>query len=138
MAKLNVSGLEETIKWMEQMDELTGEMADEMLMAGAEKVREAWQTAATLHNHRVTDDMYNSIGYGRKPQNIDHVKTIEIYPRGKDRKGVRNMEKAAILNHGARSNPGSRWVEEAEEESEETATPAMLSVFEEWMRKWGA
>lgn len=138
MARFDVSGIDEAIRWMEQMGEETGDMADAMLLAGAEKVREAWQNSATLHNHRLTNDMFESIGYARKPKSVEGVKTIDIYPRGKDRKGVRNEEKAFILHYGARSNPGSLWVDDADEQSGQTVVPAMLRVFEEWLRKWGA
>lgn len=138
MARFDVSGLDEVTRWMEQMDEMTGEMADEMLLVGAEKAREAWQEAATLHNHRVTDDMFESIGYAREPKTVEGIRTIDIYPQGKDRKGVRNAEKAAILHYGCRSNPGSRWIDDADDRSEETVVPAMVRVFEEYMRNWGA
>lgn len=137
MARFDVSGLDEAIRWMEQMGEETGELADRMLLAGAEKVREAWREAVTLHKHKVTNEMFESIGYARKPKTIDGVKTIDIYPQGKDSKGVRNAEKAFILHYGARSNPGSRWIDDADARSEETVVPEMLKIFDQQMRAWG-
>lgn len=137
MARFDTSGLDEAVKWMDHMGELTGEMADAMLIAGAKAVREAWRESAERHRHRNTGDLIASIGYARKPKTVENVRTIDIYPQGKDRKGVRNAEKAFILHYGRQLNDGSRtgslWVDDADRTSERTVTPAMLEVFDEYM-----
>lgn len=138
MARFDTSGLDEVVRYLEQMEATTGELADSMLLAGAAAVREAWMEAATLHKHRLTDDMYTSIGYARTPKTIVGLRQIDIYPQGKDRKGVRNAEKAFILHYGGRSNPGSRWIDTADSISGRTAVPAMINVYDEYMRNIGA
>lgn len=137
MARFDVSGLDEAVKWMERMGELTGDMADAMLKAGAKEVREAWRESAERHRHRDTGAMIESIGYARSPKTVDGVRTLDIYPRGKDHKGVRNAEKAFILHYGRNLNNGKRnasyWVDDADRTSDRTVVPAMLEVFDKYL-----
>ena len=138
MARFDTSGLDDVVRYLERMDMTTGELADRMLLAGAAEVREAWQEAATLHKHRLTDQMYHSINYARTPKTVEGVRMIDIYPQGKDDKGVRNAEKAFITHYGTSTRPGSRWIDDADEISGRTVVPAMLRVYEDYMRDIGA
>lgn len=135
MARFDTSGLDEAVRYLERLGESTGQLADEMLLAGAREAQLAWVEAAERHRHRKTGDMIESIGYGRKPKTVDGVRTIDIYPRGKDRKGVKNAEKAFILHYGKTLNRGgnnaSHWVDDADRTSDRTVVPAMLEVFDE-------
>lgn len=114
MARFDVSGLDGIIKQMQALGQDTGPVADRMLMAGAEVVKQAWRRSAQEHQHRDTGDMIDAIGYPRAPRDIDGVRAIDIYPQGKDRKGVRNAEKAFILHYGTKKLRGSRWVDDAD------------------------
>jgi hypothetical protein len=114
MAQFDTTGLDKLIADINAAGEGAGEIADTILMAMAEEVKEAWRTAATEAGHKATGDMIESIGYARKPKVIDNVKTIDIYPQGKDRKGVRNAEKAFILHYGTSSIDGSFFVDRAD------------------------
>ena len=49
---------------------------------------------------------------------------------GKDKHGVRNVEKAFILHYGRSNMKGDRFVDEAERIAEENAIPAMQEVWE--------
>lgn len=137
MARFNTSGLDDVIREMTSMGMESGEVADEMLMVGAEQVKEAWKTAARMNNHIDTGDMFNSIGYARKTKIIGDVRSIDIYPQGKDRKGVRNAEKAFILHYGTSRHPGSHWVDDADTISEQTAIPAMVEVWDKFIKAKG-
>ena len=133
MARFDTTGLNEVLREMQRMGLMTGEVAEAMIKTGAEYVKLAWQQAADECDHRVTGDMINSIGYPRQPQNIGDGLAIDIYPQGKDHKGVRNAEKAFILHYGSSKLKGSRWVDRADEISEQTAIPAMENVFYEYV-----
>lgn len=133
MARFDMSGLQPVIDEMRRLGEESGPVAEAMIMAGAERVREAWRRSADEHGHRLTDDMFNSIGYPRQPKNIGDGISIDIYPQGKDRKGVRNAEKAFILHYGTSKLPGSHWVDDADAYSEETVVPAMAEVWEHYI-----
>jgi len=130
MARFDTSGLDALVAEMEQAGELAGAIADEMLIAGAEAVKQAWQQAAEQHGHRDTGAMIASIGYPRGPQTVGDVKSIDIYPQGVDGHGVRNAEKAFILHYGTSKRPGSHWVDTADAICDGTVIPAMAAVWE--------
>lgn len=130
MARFDMSGLDDIIREMESLGQSTGPIADEMLLAGAECVREAWRRSAEEHGHRDTGAMIESIGYARPTAGIESAKSIDIFPQGVDGKGVRNVEKAFILHYGTSKIPGSRWVDDADRYSEETAPEAMAAVWD--------
>ena len=134
MARFDVSGLDETIEEMKRLGQMTGQTADAMLMAGAEEVRKAWRQSAEEHRHRDTGDMIASIGFARKPKEIGSILTIDIYPQGKDKRNVRNAEKAFILHYGTTKIRGSRWVDDADKISEQTVVPAMIRVWEQFLQ----
>lgn len=134
MARFDVSGLDETIEEMKRLGQMTGQTADAMLMAGAEEVRKAWRQSAEEHRHRDTGDMIASIGFARKPKEIGSIRTIDIYPQGKDKRNIRNAEKAFILHYGTTKIRGSRWVDDADKISEQTVVPAMIRVWEQFLQ----
>lgn len=137
MARFETEGIDEIIDALVRMGEESGPIADEMLMVAAEEVKTSWQIAAGLHGHRVTGDLISSIGYPRAPKTISGIRTIDIYPQGKDRKGVRNAEKAFILHYGTSKNPGSRWIDDADKESGPRVQRAMEAVFDKHFEKKG-
>lgn len=134
MARFDVSGLDETIEEMKRLGQMTGQTADAMLMAGAEEVRKAWRQSAEEHRHRDTGDMIASIGFSRKPKEIGSIRTIDIYPQGKDKRNIRNAEKAFILHYGTTKIRGSRWIDDADKTSEQTVVPAMIRVWEQFLQ----
>ena len=134
MARFDVSGLDETIEEMKRLGQMTGRTVDAMLMAGADEVRKAWRQSAEEHRHRDTGDMIASIGFARKPKEIGSIRTIDIYPQGKDKRNIRNAEKAFILHYGTTKIRGSRWVDDADKISEQTVVPAMIRVWEKFLQ----
>lgn len=134
MARFDVSGLDETIEEMKRLGQMTGQTDDAMLMAGAEEVRKAWRQSAEEHRHRDTGDMIASIGFARKPKEIGSIRSIDIYPQGKDKRNIRNAEKAFILHYGTTKIRGSRWVDDADKISEQTVVPAMIRVWEQFLQ----
>ena len=134
MARFNTSGLDKNMADMKRMGELAGPTADKMLMAGADQVKQAWKASAEMHGHIDTGDMVGSIGYPHGPKDANGIRAIDIYPQGKDRKGVRNVEKAFILHYGTSKKPGSHWVDTADQISEDQAIPAMAKVWDEHLK----
>lgn len=130
MARFEMEGFDELLADMKRLGELSGDVADEMLMAGAEQVKKAWKDSALRHGHKDTGDMIDSIGYKGKPKNAGDVKAIDIYPQGKDRKGVRNAEKAFILEYGTKNKPGSQWVTDADSHSGPLVMEAMTAIWD--------
>lgn len=134
MARFDTSGLDDVLNDMKHLGELTGPTADKMLMAGAEQVKKAWKASAEKHHHRDTGDMIDSIGYPRKPMTVYGVRAIDIYPQGKDHKGVRNAEKAFILHYGTKRIPGSHWVDDADEMAGPLVEQAMTEIWDDHLK----
>ena len=132
MAQFSTDGIDSIAEEMAWMGEAVGETADEMLLAGAEEVKRAWQEMAERHGYRETGDMIESIRADKAPKSdANDVRRISVYPRGEDRKGVRNAEKAFLLYYGTSRIRGSHWIEEAEQK----ALPTVQQVFEDiWDR----
>lgn len=133
MARFNTSGLDDLINDVIRLGDAGKEVGDKMLIAAAVEVKEAWKDSAQRHNLKDTGDMINSIGYPRQPKNVGDVRTIDIYPKGKDRKGVMNAEKAFILHYGSSSIKPTHWVDEADEAAAPQVQEAMEKVFDNFM-----
>lgn len=133
MARFDFEGLDEVLASMKRHGELTGPVADKMIAAGAEIVKESWQESARRHGHLDTHDMVNSIGYKPTKRSGD-VRSVDIFPQGKDRKGVRNAEKAFILHYGSSSIKGSHWVDEAEDIAEERVVQTFERIWDEHLK----
>ena len=155
MARFDTTGIDDVLADMKRLGELTGPTADKMLMAGAEQVKQAWKQAAEKHKLRDTGEMIAAIGFPRKPKDAGGIKSIDIYPQGTDRKGVRHAAKAFILHYGtAGSNsknaqrkrqkysdkrpgpgiPGTHWVDDADEMAAPLVTQAMTEIWDDHLK----
>ena len=134
MARFDTTGLDEILADMKQHGELVGPTADKMLMAGAEDVKKAWQASAKKHEHKDFGDLIESIDYARSPKNAGGIRSIDIYPQGKDRKGVRNAEKAFILHYGSSSIKGSHWVDDADDMAEDGVVQVYEAIWDEYLK----
>lgn len=134
MARFDTSGLDDVLREMEAAGELVGETADEMLLAGAQVVSEEWKRAAREAGLVDTGAMLGSIGYPRKPTTSGDVRSIDIYPQGKDERGIRNAEKAFVNHYGTSRLPATHFIDRADERS----GPRVQAAFEEiWDRHLG-
>lgn len=118
MASLNMEGLDALIRDMEKMGHLSDQVAEAMLEAGAAEIRDCWRESAEKHDLRDTGEMIESIGFESQPTDLGTARYKDIYPMGKDSKGVRNAEKAFILHYGregARKIRATYWVDDAED-----------------------
>ncbi|NLW24754.1 MAG: hypothetical protein GXY91_05875, partial [Clostridia bacterium] len=68
---------------------------------------------------------------------IGDLKEVDIYPQGKDRKGVRNAEKAFVLHYGTSKLPASHWVDDADEMAGPMVEERLTKMFDEWLEKHG-
>ena len=138
MARFVVTGMQRVLQEMERREELTGKVAEVMLMSAAADVRVAWQMAAEKHGHRDTGRLIASIGYPRKPKDAGGVLSIDIYPQGTDsggkhKKPVRNAEKAFVLHYGTSKKPGSHWVDTADRLAEPMVDRTMATIWDQYI-----
>lgn len=132
MATLSFSGMDNLINDLEKLERSEMDaIATKMLDEGAEECVKAWDKGIRQAGHVDTGDMLRSVkATGKKNHR-------EIYPRGRDRHGIRNAEKAFILHYGTSTILGDRFVDEINESSEYPAIKAMEDVFNNEMKKRG-
>ena len=114
MARLDTSGLDDLIAEMERMGQSSGDVAEAMVNAAVVEIRDAWKEPAEKYDLHDTGDMIRSIGFPTPPQKIGAAIFRDVYPQGKDSKGVRNAEKAFLLHYGTSRIKAKYWVDEAE------------------------
>ena len=134
MAKFEINGVERIIDELGRMDALTGPMAEEMIREGAKKIVGTWKSVIERRGHVDTGAMLKSVK-SKKPSGGTEVLEREIYPLGKDAKGVRNAEKAFILHYGWKSRQGDHFIEEIMDESVEPAVSAMEAVMDRYVKE---
>lgn len=132
MAKFKVTGLDEIIKDMNRLGQQVGPVADEMLQAGAAVVQWEWQKAISNAGLIDTGDMFASVR-PTKPKETGGVKSLTVYPQGKDSTGTRNAEKAFIGNYGRENQPATHFADKAEENAEAPAQTAMEAVWDRFI-----
>lgn len=144
MARFETDGIDELAAQLHNLGAaLENEIGDAMLMAGAEKVRQAWRQSAIMHRHKRYGYLIDAIGYARKPKKVRDVKSIDIYPQGYDKDGRRNAMKAFVLHYGTKKKdgsvriPGSRWIDDADRICDSTVLPEMERVYNEELKKRG-
>lgn len=134
MARLKTSGdtIDDIREKLNQISEdLDGELCQEMLDTGAEIIEFNWVKSIKKHKHVDTGALVNSI----KTSKLSKKRVI--YPRGRDHKGTSNAEKAGALSYGKHGFNGSRFIEEAEANSDAECTVAMQDVFMDYLDKKG-
>ena len=128
MALFEAEGFDELVADLKKNADLLDSAAPEMLQAGADVVADAWRDAIQSHGLIDTGDMLDSVA----PSNLVNSSTekkIAVYPQGRDRKGIRNAEKAFINHYGASRRKATHFVDDAETKAEGPAVEAMAAVW---------
>ena len=131
MATFNVTGLEEIIRDLQRMGDESKEVAEKMLIAGADVVRWEWQKAIQAKGHIDTGAMLMSVKADKAPKERGGVMVVNVYPRGTDSTGTRNAEKAFIAHYGRTHQRGSGFVDMANEAAVAPAWSAMEAVWDQ-------
>jgi len=84
---------------------------------------------AELAKHKRTGDMVNSVRKTKAGRNKYGYYAV-VRPTGKDRKGVRNMEKLAHAEYGTSKQPPTPILTKAIKDSENAVLDKMQEVFE--------
>ena len=137
MARFNTEGLDDLINEMERLGQNTGPVAEEMVNAAVDVIREEWRKSAEKHGHRDTGAMIKSIGIGPGPVKAGGLLYRDVYPQGKDSKGVRNAEKAFILHYGTARIPASYWVDDADDASGEPVQTVCQEIWDRFLASGG-
>lgn len=133
MASCKFSGMDEMMQYLKKTGDLAnGQLCEDILNAEADVYIDEWKKAIDkcVKTKRSRGEMRDSVNAKR----VD-MHTVEVYPMGKDHKGVRNAEKAAIHHYGKHGQPGSRFVDIAEENAAAPSLEAAEKVFDEYFNK---
>lgn len=136
--RIETSGLDDVIRQMGEMQQLTGDAAKNMLRAGGNVLQQAWIDEANRHGYKRTGDMIASISQ-TNPKDKGNGLAIEVYPKGMGQmQGKRkkwqssNSAKAFVLHHGRKGRGvihGSQWVDKVAENAADDANNAMAEVW---------
>ena len=133
MGSMQTDGIDKLIKDMESAADDTGQLASDMLDAGADAVVQEWKDGIEEAGHVDTGAMRDSVKATGKKNKLERV----ISPTGSDKKGTRNAEKAYVLNYGKSTSAGDRFVDKIEEKAAATSQLEMQHVLDEYLRMKG-
>lgn len=126
MAQFSISGMDELLVKLNQLGRFD-EIAPKMMKAGMEILQE--EVVAEASKHKDTGAMAASI----KPTGLMAGYAGGYYmctrPTGRDKKGVRNMEKMVYLEYGVKGRPGVPVITAAVIKAEPKVVQAMQEVF---------
>lgn len=140
MAKFNVVGLEGLTDDLKKDADRAERLAPKLLKIGAEVIAKAQRQEADAmissgkirmfgNDSRSTGAFKASI----KPTPIRGSGAgayVDVYPQGKDHKGVRNAEKGFIAEYGTKKQPAYPWMSTANEKAMPEAIKKMQAEWE--------
>lgn len=133
MSSIDTHGISDIIGGLEELEKSIDDITAEMLESAGQEFKKAWENGIERNGHVDTGDMLHSV----KATVSRKTKKVTIAPTGKDRKGVRNAQKAFILHYGNSNMLGDRFVDDIEEKGTEAAIDAMLDVYNNELKKKG-
>lgn len=137
MARFDTTGLEELIGEMQRLGNDEGPVAEEMVNAAVEAIKEEWKKSALYHEHYKTGALIRSIGIGPGPVRAGNIIYRDVYPHGRNAKGTRNAEVAFILHYGCERFRGSYWVDDADDASAEPVRKACQAIWDRFLASAG-
>lgn len=125
MANFSVEGFDGLLKELNSLD--IDRIAPAMLEEAVPILEKNVKNTASLHKD--TGEMQNSIKPTKSKRTGDGY-SITVRPTGRDKKGIRNMEKACYLEFGTSKQEATPVISPAVRESEEAVAKKMQEVFD--------
>ena len=129
VARFDIDFPDDLVLKLEKLENFD-EIAEEMLTEAEPILKKAIISEA--RPHRDTGDMIGSITSQIKKNDIGWFLTT--YPRGKDRDGVRNMDKMMYIEYGTRDKPADPILSRAVRKAEFSVIAKMQEVFDRYLR----
>jgi len=107
MAKFQSVNVDEIARELQRLGQVTSPMAREMVAQGAQVLVTTWKSVIRELRHEDSGDMLESVRADEPTQSGGQT-VSETYPRGVDKKGVRNAEKAFLLHYGWKAGKPAR------------------------------
>ena len=126
MARMTVSGFE---LQEQRLNRLGRPMIRKIVEAGAGAADRVMRESTTERHHIRNSDMLDSIGMNEYREFMNGG-SVDVYPQGDDRKGVRNATKAYVINYGRggtkkRGKMGDKFITGNESKTEQAVLEAM-------------
>lgn len=127
MATVKVNGVELLER---QLNRMGRPMIRQIVEAGAKAAEKRMAENVRLRRHVRTGDMLESIGENEYREFLGGG-SVDVYPQGDDRKGVRNATKAYVINYGRGGvkrnggKMGDKFITGSEKQTEEAVYQAM-------------
>lgn len=126
MARMTVDGFEITEN---RLGKLGRSMIRRIVEAGAGAAEKVMSDNIRARGHVRTGDMLESVGQNEYREFLGGG-SVEVYPQGEDRGGVRNATKAYVINYGRggtrkRGKMGDRFITGNEAQTESAVVAAM-------------
>lgn len=132
MADFNVTGLDDVMKEMMSHQAAVEIAVPVMLNAGAEILIQAQKQQVESMKIFDTGDTLNSIKGDKIKKDKDGNSFIDVYPQGKDRKGVRNAEKAFVAEYGKSNEPARPWMRTANAKCSDEVTAKEKEIWDKY------
>jgi len=118
-----------TLGKMADVDRIAPKMIDEAMPTLEKNLK------SELSQHKRTSDMLDSVKNTKAGKTRNGGYYAVVRPTGKDRKGVRNMEKLAWLEYGSQKQSPTPILTKAIKDSQPTVESKMREVFEREVKK---
>jgi HK97 gp10 family phage protein len=122
------SDLTQQLERLENFDEIA-----QKVLGGATPILERHVKAET-EKHKKSGDLYTSIKPS-KPKKNQYGWYSTVKPTGKDKKGVRNMEKMAYLEYGTSNEDAHPVLTKALKDAEPEVTEKMQEIYNEAVKE---
>lgn len=129
MAKFELTGLGDIEKMLLNRETTVTAAVPEMVDAGADELIKAEQEEMERLKLVDTGDMKKSVK-ATKLRKTDSGGFVEVYPQGKDRKGVSNATKAFVAQYGKSGMSARPWLTAARAKSGEKVSAAIRKVWD--------
>ena len=129
VAKFSIDFPDDLIKKLERLSNFDV-IAEEMLTEAEPILKSAIVQEASTHKD--TGEMVESITSQVKKNSIGWFLTT--YPKGKDKDGVRNMDKMMFLEYGTKNNPADPILSRAIRKAEPKVLEKMQEVFDRYLK----
>ena len=136
MAKLSISGFDDLQADMEALLKMPDSISDDILNAQADIIVDAQKEsmAKMLKGPYSTGETARSIKKG-KVKKRSGKKSLEVAPKGRNRKGEQNAAVAFVNEYGKRGQPGRPAIRTANEQSGEKITAAGEKAVDKYLRE---
>lgn len=129
MAKFELTGLGDIEKMLLNRETTVTAAVPDMIQAGADELIKAEQEEMERLKLVDTGDMKKSVK-ATKLRKTDSGGFVEVYPQGKDRKGVSNATKAFVAQYGKSGMSARPWLTAARAKSGEKVSAAIRKVWD--------